>query len=311
MCGMEWLEERRLLSVSVSNGMVSVTGTDQNDDIVIRVDPGNADNFQIYDQQNVRTVARSSVRGIEVNAGDGADRLFIDHGNGPVLRGFGRLPIRYDGGDGGDRLISIGDANDARLYEILSFGDSPGKGTFTTLRARSLAWQTVSFSRVDEVMALSPAASLSVLGNNHDNVFELTNGARTNNQTTGRVRMIDVRSCKRHDDQVILEQAHTPLVFANKRMVSIFAGRGKDYIDLNVPQSPAGLTALHLNGGGGRDALKQTALDDDVKLYRRHIERSGERAAFKFVTECSEDHNWHRHHDDDWDDDDRDRDDDD
>lgn len=296
----ETLEDRRLLSVSVlSSGVVKVIGTDQNDDVVVRIDPNDAANLQVYDQSQVKTIARSDVRGIVVAGGRGDDRLFVENGNGFVSRTSGDLLIQFDGGEGADRVIAIGDAaNDADLNGGYAPGKETGSGALLT-RARAGkrgVFQRVVFSDVEDVLDLSPAASLTIYGTKEANVIALEDGPIVNQQPTGRLRLLDVKEHKKHghdrgkdNSELIVRQSYASVTFANKGQLSIDAGKGKDFINVNLSRPPAGLRSLCIDGGGGRDELSAGALPSALDVSRRRIERDRQSPGYTLVTEFDDD----------------------
>ena len=130
----ETLEQRRLLSFSVSGGVLTVTGTSNGDHIQITRD---GTNLTIHEGATSHTTPLSGVQKIVINGQGGNDDLSLalgpDHGV--------NLPSTLNGGDGDDRLgggdgkdVLNGGAgkdqlNGARGDDVLNGGDGDDRMT--------------------------------------------------------------------------------------------------------------------------------------------------------------------------------------
>ncbi|MGB7157945.1 MAG: calcium-binding protein [Tepidisphaeraceae bacterium] len=100
----ETLESRRLLSASLSNGVLTVLGTASADNIQISQ---SAANLTLSDNGVITTYELSTVQFIVVKGGDGADTIILSNKNVTI-------PGKIEGGRGND-LLSGGKANDSIL----------------------------------------------------------------------------------------------------------------------------------------------------------------------------------------------------
>src|SRR4051794_37295151 len=101
----ESLEGRTLQSVSLANGVLTITGTDANDSATLSRGSGaSAVTLSVTDNRKLTKFAADSVNLIRYNGLAGNDRLEI--GRGPI-----GIPIEAHGGNGNDLLIGS-DRND-------------------------------------------------------------------------------------------------------------------------------------------------------------------------------------------------------
>jgi Ca2+-binding RTX toxin-like protein len=116
---LEAIEPRRLFSVTtptvnLTNGTLSVVGTDFSETLYVHVDPMNS-SMVLVERTGVvlRSFARNSISQITMSGLAGDDHLTVDHGlPACVLHGDGDTDL-LDGGDGNDQLF--GDAGDDHL----------------------------------------------------------------------------------------------------------------------------------------------------------------------------------------------------
>jgi Ca2+-binding RTX toxin-like protein len=151
----ERLESRTLLSVSLEHGVLTITGTDGNDQILVGVasrrsdqvhgrgrwrvlERGRASFCKVQVNGEVRRFKALKIHGVVVHAGAGDDTVVLGwhprpHVPQPELRGIPRLlPLEADavvhGGDGADSIVGgygddrlEGEGGDDRLYGLRGF----------------------------------------------------------------------------------------------------------------------------------------------------------------------------------------------
>lgn len=166
-----------------------------------------------------------------VSAGAGDDLITITYTS---LVATSTRTLNVDGGSGTDTLtMNGGSAGAATQY---SAGPAAGSGSIvTTIGGES---QTVNFSTIEPVSENQTAATMTVNGTaaaNTINVIDATVAGFTEINFAG---------------------AFPPVIFQNKAVVVVNGGDGTDVINLNNPSPAVGLTALHVNGEGGTDAVQ-------------------------------------------------------
>ena len=103
---LESLETRRMLSVALSHGVLTVTGTDSNDKIVVGLEHGRPGLIRVEDNGNVKDVRSKDVQEVRINGKNGNDVLKLNAKNGALS-----AAVRIDGGSGKDTLVG-GSGND-------------------------------------------------------------------------------------------------------------------------------------------------------------------------------------------------------
>ena len=112
---LEPLEHRRVLSATLTDGVLLITGTDGKDCVLItQISPDDPDIFiQIghdptvegFMKYEVFTFARAALKTIRVEAGGGDDAVAVERDTTERTSGiFGDLPLFIDGGAGNDTL---------------------------------------------------------------------------------------------------------------------------------------------------------------------------------------------------------------
>ncbi len=98
--GLEPLECRRMLSATVSRGVLSIQGTAADDVIEIRRAGDDSDQLEIVENGTV-TSSRSinSIRQIRIDGRSGDDEILVNQDNGPIT-----IPMQIKGGRGDDLL---------------------------------------------------------------------------------------------------------------------------------------------------------------------------------------------------------------
>jgi Ca2+-binding RTX toxin-like protein len=109
----EQLEARQLLSVSMQDGIVLVTGTDAADSVQILATTAGAQptltvELWTADQGTVCNFALSDVKGIKVDGLGGNDQLFVDRSAYEDVA----IPVTLFGGAGDDVLVGGGGADE-------------------------------------------------------------------------------------------------------------------------------------------------------------------------------------------------------
>lgn len=179
----EGLEHRLAPSVDVTSGIATLQGTAGADQFQIRLEQGDASTVQIVDNGVVHETPLSGLSQIQVNGGQGADTLTIDNSNG-LVGGSGGLTIRFDGGDGFDRLVLTGDLNSAGVTETYTPGTGSTAGTLAF--TGSSGTQTVQFFRVSEVVDTTTVTTLTIQGTEERDVMHLLGGRSVNGVSTVR-----------------------------------------------------------------------------------------------------------------------------
>lgn len=105
----ESLEARQLLSVSLENGVLSIVGTNQADEVIIRKSADNEDFIKVKVNSQYHRFAVDDVKQIRIAGRAGDDYLVFDAVNGSV-----DIPAVMRGGSGNDTLK--GGAGDDVLY---------------------------------------------------------------------------------------------------------------------------------------------------------------------------------------------------
>ena len=115
----ETFEGRRMLSSSLANGVLTVTGTAGNDNIYINVAAGGKTN--VMEGGIVKaSYASTSIKSVVVNAQARNDSVYIGS--------IGAINAKIDGGVGDD-ILSGGDGNDTILAETAKTRSVETKGT--------------------------------------------------------------------------------------------------------------------------------------------------------------------------------------
>ena len=107
-CSFEALEGRRLLSASLAEGVLSVEGTDDADEIVVSLnatDPA-ASMLDVKINGEVSSFALADVTSLKISGGHGADVITIDETGGAIT-----LAAEIFGGNGKD-VLTGGSGND-------------------------------------------------------------------------------------------------------------------------------------------------------------------------------------------------------
>ncbi|HEY8750134.1 MAG TPA: hypothetical protein VIM11_19270 [Tepidisphaeraceae bacterium] len=217
---------------SVANGILQVTGTLWDDDIVITRMPDGSTQVTLNGQTQV--IPGGLVTSTNVQGGSGADTLTIDFGAGNPVPGG----LTYDGGGGGDRLVL---KNGSTSQEISSATD-PGAGSVT------FDGSTITYSNLtplDDTVAATDYAFNATGGDDQIQIVDgpLANGAATMQIASG-------------------NGAFELQNIANKTNVTINGLGGADTFTLGKITTPAGLTSLTLNGQDGDDTFNISASGD-------------------------------------------------
>jgi hypothetical protein len=183
----------------------------------------------------------ANLAALDINGLAGNDTLTVDSTNGPVTE-----PVYFDGGTGSNALILIDNKNTV-VSDVYAAGPQPGQGT-DTLNFGTVAkpvLETVQFTNLTPVYD-SVAGPLTVVGTNGDDAINYIEGndlSNTPNTAWGQVSVNNQEAIN----------------FTAKTSLSIQALAGSDTINLNNPNTPAGLTGtISVDGGdptGGSDTL--------------------------------------------------------
>jgi len=296
------LEPRRLLSITIdSHGVVRATGGPDADNFVVRIDADNPDNLQVHDTVVVQTYAASRVKAIVVQGRGGDDRLFVDNSFGFVARAGKKLPITFAGDGGFDQIILLGTAGGAELTEQHTLANKANAGALSNRTGNTT--QLVTYAGTDSIIDFAPAAKMTVVGNSTTNLINVTNGPVVTDQNTGLIEAFNVKvrgdaKKKDKDDdqgdeddddhgkhgarivQLVKSEAFAPINFANKTAVVVSGGKGSDFLDVNMPNQPLGLSSLVIDGGKAKDRLAARAAPPGASFSFVGIEQASSQATF-------------------------------
>lgn len=185
------------------------------------------------------TAAKATVTQINVDGFGGNDNLVVDSSNGLISIPNG---IRYNGGNGFDRLTLQQTGGATQTSDTYSVGANLGDGTDVIVGPSGT--QTVFFQGLEPVTDNVPAATVTVNATNADNAINYAQGPG-GGIFVGNTGLMTI------DNQESYE-------FNNKTNLVINGQAGSDTINLNNPVVPAGLTGtITVNGGDptGSDTL--------------------------------------------------------
>ena len=258
----ETLEQRRLLSFSVSGGVLTVTGTANADHIQIARDGAN---LTIHEGATSHTTPLSGVQKIVINGLGGNDDLSLalgpDHGvNLPSTLNGGDGDDRLGGGDGKDVLNGGGgkdQLNGAKGDDVLNGGDGddrlsggPGADVFN------------GGGGIDTADYHEPHSNLVITldGTNNDGaVGDSTHPAEHDNVHSDVENVIGGAG----NDKITGDSANNRLV-GGPGNDSLFGGDGNDFL---IGHDNAKDT---LNGGGGTDSSSDDAVDILTSIEHPH-----------------------------------------
>jgi uncharacterized repeat protein (TIGR01451 family) len=190
--------------------------------------------------QEIRVPASLVTGKIIVDTGIGDDMLSIDNSGG-------LLPdVEFAGGSGVDTLMTTG-AIDSTTHNI---GPGPGEGSIVQVDGAES--QTMTYTGLEPIIDLAPAATLFVSGTNADNAINYTQGSVPANG-------------------LVSVDGFETIEFSNKASLVINGLAGSDTINLNNPSTPAGLTVINVSAGdptAGSDSVvvNNTLVGTDVDV---------------------------------------------
>jgi hypothetical protein len=283
---LEALEDRVVPSITLSMGVLTITGTTGHDAFRISLQPGNSTNIEVSDGTMTQDFALSSVTSVVVNGVAGTDRLTIDESNGFVGNtATGGLPITFNGSTttGIDTVVLTGTLS-GTVTETYTLGPTTGSGKVVTVSGT--ASQSLTFSHVSSVIDTVAADTVDVTINlgDQDHIAMLTPGRTIDGAKTMRLRGINRGDVMDSLDERMAEQATSSngddnsneddedddfaanlededssafpgLTLGNKTDVTINLGNGNNLLIVNLPHAPTGLSSLTVNGGTGTDIL--------------------------------------------------------
>ncbi|MBL7044120.1 MAG: pre-peptidase C-terminal domain-containing protein [Pirellulaceae bacterium] len=190
----------------------------------------------------VFTAPLAVIQQINVFGLGGNDQLIVDAGNGliGVLDG-----IRFDGGDGFDRVDITQTGGTARTNETVAIGADPGSGRHT------LDGQIVEFENIEPFTTNVVAATFDI--SSVPGIASLLQANNTINYEAGQILASSGR---------VTVDNFEPIEFVNKTNLVIDAGAGGDTISLNNDSSPTGLTTINVNAGDPTDGSDTVAVND-------------------------------------------------
>lgn len=193
MAVVDVLERRCLLAASLAaDGTLQVTGTDGPDVVTLRLG-ASANHLNVQEGTTTLFVfLLDRVNSVSVRLGGGNDTLNLDTGPGLLLGARGEMPIVIDGEGGTDALHVFGAPAGGNVNEVLTVGPAAGSGMLAS-RVAAGPTQSVRFGSVESFVDTSAAVMFTAVGNDGQNVVELTSGPLAGGVTpTGTVRFLDV-----------------------------------------------------------------------------------------------------------------------
>src|SRR5438067_2061645 len=107
---MDVLESRRLLAgASLSNGLLTVNGTDSRDIITVFIERKNPKNLDVKINSSVKAFTLATVKSMSIKGADGNDSISVDEAFGPI-----NIPVTVFAGSGNDIVTTASGA--ARIY---------------------------------------------------------------------------------------------------------------------------------------------------------------------------------------------------
>ncbi len=170
----------------------------------------------------------TTLTALSILAGPGDDTLTVDNGNGAVSLSGG---IFFDGGTGRNTLIVSG--GDATSDEYIP---GPGIGQGSDIQVIGGQTQKISFANLTPFFDAN-TGPLQVDGTTATNAINYAGGndlSNTPNSDWGQVTI----------------DAFEAINFTNKTTLTINTLAGSDTININNPNTPAGLTGITVTGGG-------------------------------------------------------------
>ncbi|NQT87700.1 hypothetical protein HQ560_13100 [bacterium] len=168
---------------------------------------------------------------IDVNGLGGDDTLTVDSSNGLIDLLGG---IQYDGGPGLDGLVLDQTGGDTQTSDDYQVGADIGSG-ISAITGPS-GTQVITFTGLEPVIDLVPAATLTVSGTNADNAINYGPG------------LVDAAN-----HGLVSVDGFETIEFANKANLVINGQAGDDVIHLNNANTPTGLGAITVIGGDTTD----------------------------------------------------------
>jgi hypothetical protein len=323
---LESLEDRNLPSISFSGpgntGAVTVTGTQGQDQFLIRLKPGDNTTIEFSDNGGAKFTDASlaKITSITVNGLGGRDTLTLDESNGLVATAAG-LPITFDGGPGKDTLHVLGNPK-TMVTEVFTMGTATQPAMLTISATTPTASSNVSLIDVEAIVDTMTADTLTINADDQSNVIHLRNNHQVDGFTTNTVHLVDVRGLDdanmggddqggdnqggnsqggngqggngqgndNNDDSAPDEgtSRFPAITFANKTNVVINGLGGNDLFVLSVSKPATGLQNLTLDGGSGFNVLVGRELPPSVALTLKNIQRVDKDADAMFIDELFE-----------------------
>lgn len=272
----ERLEQRRMLSFTVSSGTLTVTGTSNPDKIFISKD---GTNLKIVENGVSATTPAAAVTKIVVNGNAGNDELKLAIG---AEHGIA-LPATLNGGDGNDRLLG-GDGNDVMNggngNDFMN-GGPKGKDNFNGGAGRDVAaydGRTSALFLSNNGVADDGAAGEgdniatdveditggngadSITGSSGNNALKGNGGNDTMNGGGGNDNL------RGDDGNDVLNGGDANDVLVGGRGADVFnGGAGIDTADYHDAKSPLSITLNGVNDDGAIGDATRPAEKDNVK----------------------------------------------
>jgi Ca2+-binding RTX toxin-like protein len=247
-------------SASVSDGTLTVTGTEGDDDITLRLAPGAPQTLQVAfgaDGATEFEIDRTTFSAIEVDARNGDDRFRVDQLNGAfadeeltVVGGNGDDVL--DGGDGAERFVSGPgddhvDGNRGADDAVLGSGTDTfrwDQGDGSDVVDGSAGFDTLDFRGFDaaETMSLTPQGEQALFFRQQGSIrMELD-----------RVERLDLRPLGGADSFTVADLSATDIVVVD---VDLAAASGA---------ADAAVDTVTVEGTAGADVVDVVVADDRV-----------------------------------------------
>ncbi len=242
---LEPMEARLLLATLVFNGDQDMV--DQNDTFQLQLNAVDDSLIDIVQNGVLVDSQPTADLTINVNGLGGNDTLVIDQSNGLII-----VPVNYDGGDGDDLLVHMGDPGIATLTGEYTPGLVAGSGVLQYSDGAG----TITFTGLEPVEDLVPAASLTVNDSANADVINIVDGPTS-------TAIDPITGVTEETYQVDFAGAAESILFRNKVELIVNGQTGSDAITLDVagPSTGDALDQIQINGGDGFDTIDVDRID--------------------------------------------------
>ncbi len=232
-------------AVSVG-GNVNVTGTGEDDLLVINATGVNSGTFQLTTDVDGSiggpfvgpVITFLGLTGFVFDALAGDDQLEINNPAGGILAPM--FGIAFAGGADNDLLELFGGSATSSMYDV---GPAADEGTLTAVNGGDT--QIIGFTGLEPINDLVPAGTLTVNVSAAADIVNVINGPLVLATQT---------------NEINFNGAFELINFANKTTVDINGLGGGDTINVDYSTAAVGLSALNVNGGADGDQINLRSL---------------------------------------------------